>query len=1856
MRDTGGGFNEREAKRPKYEPGQDLLRSSALKAFTHTDYTVGWICPLQIELIAALEMLDEEHAKLPQQPADHNVYHLGSISGHNVVIAGMWQAGNPTAATVVAQMRMTFPNIRFGLLVGIGDGVPVVTEHGMIRLGHVVVSKPTGQSSGAIQYDRGKAEDGIFVRTGALALPPPVLLLAADSLGAQRARSREDPLLQNIQRIDTSLPGLRCYKFPGNNKDYLFPAEYKHLRPRTSCEAGQCDLSQQIFRDEDEIYAADKWITVHRGTIASGEVVLKDAVKRDLLGQESGVLCFEMEGAGALSDFPCLVIRGISDYCDSHKNDEWHGFASAAAAAYARQLFFHMPIDKKLSLVPVDDPGIKRIVGRSDDEERHKIVEWISSTNYTTSQADILSQRCEGTGQWLLDVPEFGDWVKKKGILYCPGIPGAGKTTLVSIVINHLQEIFAKNQQVVVAYIFCDYREQSKQKLNNILGAILKQLVQPMETLPDDLNMLYKSHQATGSTLQRNELTELLISVANYYSRVYLVIDALDECPDSDGTRSTFISHLLKLQKNCNVNLLATSRFIPDITARFGHFPSVEVRASDADVALYTEGRIHEFNCVRKNPALSKLVVSSITKTSDGMFLLAKLYLNSLKGEPSVKSIKSALSRLQSGSGAYDNAYQKVMERIEHQIAGQASLAKRLLSWLTCARRSLTLTELQHALAVETDQSFFDEENLPDIEDMISVCAGLVTYSEESHIIALVHYTAKEYFEREWSSWFPHAQGNIGRICVTYLCYDSFESGCCETLEDYEERCRRYPLYNYAASNWGFHAQRQRLDHELVFQLLENDKKRAACAQSLIWSDHTYGIEFWKIPKDTTALQLTVELGLLYETEYLLKSHHDVNVHSDFFDTPIITAISSGNEDLVRLLLRHGACPGDMSDFGATLVSISASMGHEALLGLALELGVDPELGDRNDRSPLSYAAENGHVKAAKMLLDAKADIERKDKWNGRTPLAWAAANGQQAVVRLLLEAGARPDTKTTGSAIYHVARTPLSLAAQNGKREVVELLLEKNVDPDEPDANGRTPLSWAAGEGHLDIVRDLLAAGANIDRMDAPKDGLLCFGRTPLGWATRSSQQAVVELLLEKGANPNSFTEESPLSTAVQSKDAQLVELLLRYGADPNPNNRLRHSDILGYAILVKDRRMLRSLVRYGAQPEATTTRDDALSWAARKGHTLFVEMLLEEGADINTRDPQSGDTPLSYAVINKHEEVAALLIEKGAGVDVQDWNNQTALSKAAKRGTTNVVTLLLERGANIGSRDNFGQTPLFHALEHGNERVVELLLEKDPTLFHSRDEVGRSALLIATENRLEAVLRLTRETQEHSEILTRELGAVLRTISSPQYDLTQSKSRKLFLWAAKYGHMEVIEFLAGKGISYVCEDEFGTTSLNLAVRNSQAAVIEFLLKEGIQLNTVDGSGYAPLSWAFIDNNDTIACFLLSKGADPHKPVKIRPSLNAGRLNSPLFLAVRRGFERTVKLLLQMGADPNSSITVGSQFDVLSLAQCIPGSVLSTAVGNGNYSIVEALLDRGIDNGLCHDSLILAMQFRDTPLVSLIMRKGIRENWLIEEYGQSVLFCAVFFGHIDVVQSLLDAGMDANTRPTKRSIDFPRRNRRRGQHWEQRAGGNVTPLRFAAQEGHEAVVRALLDKKADLDVGSPLQCAIDHGHATVVELLLQHGARMDIQDRGSLLLQAARKGHHDLLKFLLRKGLHSESEASNKGCLVLEAASNKHIDVVRVLLEEGIDPNSVDKIGRNGLILAAEKGRPDIVDILLDYGVSAKSADYLGRTPLFLAAVTRNVPVVKTLLEKGNADPQSTTCAGRSPLKTGVPVLKSTI
>ncbi|KAL3455456.1 nucleoside phosphorylase domain-containing protein [Aspergillus heterothallicus] len=302
---------------------------------SHSDYHVGWICALPLELTAALAMLDEQHSRLSQELGDDNVYHLGSIGDHNVVMACLpaGQIGNNSAAMVAAQMRSTFPAIRFGLMVGIGGGAPSA-EHD-IRLGGVVVSRPGRNDGGVIQYDFGRTvESGRFVRTGVLNAPPASLLNAVNALEATQALRGHR--LNEFLSVFASTPHANKYKYQGDDHDLLFEADYDHVENEPTCE--RCDTSRRVKRHE-----RGEGLKIHYGTIASGNQIIRHGVTRERWREESGVLCFEMEAAGLMNTFQCIVIRGICDYADSHKNKRWQEYAAATAAAYAKELLMTVP-------------------------------------------------------------------------------------------------------------------------------------------------------------------------------------------------------------------------------------------------------------------------------------------------------------------------------------------------------------------------------------------------------------------------------------------------------------------------------------------------------------------------------------------------------------------------------------------------------------------------------------------------------------------------------------------------------------------------------------------------------------------------------------------------------------------------------------------------------------------------------------------------------------------------------------------------------------------------------------------------------------------------------------------------------------------------------------------------------------------------------------------------------------------------------------------------------------------------------------------------------------------------------------------------------------------------------------------------------------------------------------------------------------------------------------------------------------------------------------------------------------------------------------------------------------------------
>ncbi|KAL2827973.1 hypothetical protein BDW59DRAFT_159931 [Aspergillus cavernicola] len=390
-----------------------FLFFTIVTSLSTSDYTVGWICALPSELAAAKAMLDEVHKELPVQPHDPNAYILGRIGAHNVVIAGLpnGQYGVTSAAVVATNLLSAFGSIRFGLMVGIGGGIP--REGFDIRLGDIVVSKPTGTHGGVIQYDQGKAiTGGKFERRGMLSPPPTVLLTALSKLQAEH-QMEDNQISAFLHEMVMKYPRMEMEYTHPNRTDRLFSADYPHTMATDSC--SKCDEAQTILRPK----RLNDGPIIHFGLIASGNSLITDSRIRDRLGRElGGALCVEMEAAGLMNNFPCLVVRGICDYADSHKNDEWQKYAAAVAAAYAKELLLstsvvdtvriQIPEDAGLSVtdtpfhVPLDltsVPAIEGFIGRHEELENL----W-RSLQPSTSQT------------------------RKVAILH--GLPGIGKTQL----------------------------------------------------------------------------------------------------------------------------------------------------------------------------------------------------------------------------------------------------------------------------------------------------------------------------------------------------------------------------------------------------------------------------------------------------------------------------------------------------------------------------------------------------------------------------------------------------------------------------------------------------------------------------------------------------------------------------------------------------------------------------------------------------------------------------------------------------------------------------------------------------------------------------------------------------------------------------------------------------------------------------------------------------------------------------------------------------------------------------------------------------------------------------------------------------------------------------------------------------------------------------------------------------------------------------------------------------------------------------------------------------------------------------------------------------------------------------------
>ncbi|EXK24138.1 hypothetical protein FOMG_19122 [Fusarium oxysporum f. sp. melonis 26406] len=1083
------------------------------------DYTVGWICAITTEYVAAQEFLDEEHEG-PEfvSPHDNNHYTLGKVGKHNVVIAVLPdnEYGKSSAASVARDMMHSFPNIRFGLMVGIAGGAPGKHD---IRLGDIVIGCAGNGKGGVFGYDFGKAIQGQGLQeTGFLNQPPTLLRTTVSGLKTRYERKGHQ-ISEAVDMILEKNPRLRRkYKQPEPGADNLFKSEVTHdLNCGAICSDDTSNFVSRPERTEDEDNPA-----IHYGLIASADRLMKDASARDRLSEEKEVLCFEMEAAGLMNHFPCLVIRGICDYSDSHKNKEWQGYGAMVAAAYAKDLLYQIApnrveAEKKISDILSGLQGVaeehrdvskehrdiakEQLKAQKDlakerlSEEKqkcHQLFRLTTSSRDATYEwyKDRVDERVEGTCMWFLKHEHFQRWLKQvSGPLLVTADPGCGKSVLAKYLID-----YGLPRSTTICYFF--FKDQDQNTVRQALCALLHQLfsLKPpliehaMPQFRKDGQGLINSTESLWKVL-RNAIKD------SQAGPVIMVLDALDECAEWEFTdlmrnvESQFRSDQLGYGK---LKYLLTCRPYDQIVSKFrvllDAFPNIHIPGEEESETISQEVNhviTRRINQLAMEKRFSTQIKSHLEKrlqeTTHRTYLWVYLVFDYLEKDDFKKTLKGVESAVATLPRSINEAYEQILNKTKED-----PMVRKALSIILAASRPLTLSEMNVAVNIDyTSQSIHDLD-LEDDEDfkrrLRSWCGLFVSIHQGS--IYFLHQTAREFLladlaspttvssELHWhhSITTRHAHAVLAELCVLYLNFFNSSVSLLTDMDGEAGQCvNRHPFLEYSAETWGAHFRKAGIIDDatiIPFAL------RICDSGSMSYS--VWFRIYWK----TTGRSTTK-----YFTDLMLASYY-------------------GHRVIVKQLLEKGAeIEAKDSEYGGTPLSWAAGNGHKATVKLLLEKGAGVESKDEFGRTPLWWAAGNGHEAVVKLLLEKGAGVESKDKIYGQTPLSRATENGHEAVVKMLVAT----EGIDVGSKDKY-GRTPLRQAARNWYKATVKLLLEKGAGVESKDEDGRTPLSWAAGNGHKAVVK-MLVATEDIDVGSKDK-----YGRTPLSWAAESGHEAIVK------------------------------------------------------------------------------------------------------------------------------------------------------------------------------------------------------------------------------------------------------------------------------------------------------------------------------------------------------------------------------------------------------------------------------------------------------------------------------------------------------------------------------------------------------------------------------------------------------------------------------------------------------------------------------------------------------------------------------------------------------------------------
>ncbi|KFA45537.1 hypothetical protein S40293_06581 [Stachybotrys chartarum IBT 40293] len=876
-------------------------------------------------------------------------------------------------------------------------------------------------------------------------------------------------------------------------------------------------------------------------------------------------------------------------------------------------------------------------------------------------------------------------------------------------------------------------------------------------------NLQYRERHRYVSKSRHKGTGGFLLKSREFTAWVYFVIDALDECIEANGTRSALLTHLVNLDA-VKTQLLFTSRPLGRIKI-LQEATEFEIMAQGGDMRQFLKGQIAQesrlADLCAKHAELEEEITEQIIAKADGMFLLARLHIQSIANQLRLKTVRKALGALpEKLSDTYDDTLERIKSGQEKE---QAVLAMKVLMLLTFIHELPTLVELQHALlTMELEEGeTIDPDDVYSQDLLLAICGGLIILEDETILLRFVHHTAEAYFEANRGKLFENGHTQVTKICLDYLSFQEFESGPCASDEEYEERLASHPFYKYAATRWGYHARESKHTSTAVRKFLHSEGNMRAAAQVTIIDEESHVGDFGysqQYPRGITPLHLAIFFGLREIANSLMSYADDKDGYRML---PLARAARQGYVDIMEMLIDNGAEPDHaIEDAGMLEDKGSIDFGEELWKTLA-------------GRTPLSFAAERGGQKrneAVRLLLDKGADPLSKAHlllpgWENMFMRIHYWFNWTQVVATTPWR------DSSTGTTNLAKGHTPICFAAVQGHASIVKILLDRLDDIETVLRNyGGTWLAYAAAEGHQDLLQLLLEKGVHPNA----RARMLPLAQPPL--RSDSSDEPYLLGKRYKKSTAGKILPENrgqlPLTCAAWNGHVESVRLLLATGrVDVNLTDDLNRTALM-YAVDQGHEPVVEVLIgvyniNLGLQDMDSR---EAIYHAAAGGNVTLFNLLLGSGATLEahpeslppgwstrwvsfTKPSKSGGR-VERETLHYRDHITETIIP----ADPRDFSNKRTMEDkvgghllmiAAHKGRVPILEILL--GANeqavANAVDQLGRTAVMFAAEAGHEDAMRLLLNTGKIDVNAIDDLGNTALYYAKRGWCHGVVAMLRE-----------------------------------------------------------------------------------------------------------------------------------------------------------------------------------------------------------------------------------------------------------------------------------------------------------------------------------------------------------------------------------------------------------------------------------------------------------------------------------------------------------------------------